>query len=67
MFMVGGGPIGFITPYQLACNLPQSSHGINTIERHTKSSQIHYGRAITLFPRCSEMLDQFDSVDQLAQ
>jgi phenol 2-monooxygenase len=37
------------------------------IEKHAKSSQDQYGRAITLFPRSSEMLDQLGLADSLAQ
>ena len=58
---------GLITAYQLARNLPRSTHQIKIIEKHPKSSQDEYGRAITLFPRSSEMLDQLGLAEQLAQ
>lgn len=40
---------------------------IAIIEKHPKSSQDQYGRAITLYPRSSEMLDQLGLADELAQ
>lgn len=58
---------GLITAYQLARNLPRSSHRIKIIEKYPKSSQDQYGRAITLFPRTSEILDQLGLADELAQ
>ncbi|KAF2002463.1 hypothetical protein P154DRAFT_488449 [Amniculicola lignicola CBS 123094] len=66
VLIVGGGPVGLITAYQLARNLP-SPHKIKIIEKYAKSSQDQYGRAITLFPRSSEMLDQLGLADELAQ
>ncbi|OAL55340.1 3-propionate hydroxylase [Pyrenochaeta sp. DS3sAY3a] len=67
VLIVGGGPVGLITAYQLARNLPRSTHRIKIIEKYAKSSQDEYGRAITLFPRSSEMLDQLGLADSLAQ
>ncbi|PVI08658.1 hypothetical protein DM02DRAFT_578876 [Periconia macrospinosa] len=67
VLVVGGGPVGLITALQLARNLPKSSHRIKIIEKETKSSQDQYGRAITLYPRSSEMLDQLGLADSLAQ
>lgn len=58
---------GLITAYQLARNLPRSTHRIKIIEKYAKSSQDQYGRAITLFPRSTEMLDQLGLADSLAQ
>ncbi|OJD30022.1 pentachlorophenol 4-monooxygenase [Diplodia corticola] len=63
VLIVGGGPVGLITAYQLARTLPS----IMIIEKHAKSAQDQYGRAITLFPRTSEMLDQLGLADKLAQ
>jgi phenol 2-monooxygenase len=40
---------------------------IAIIEKHPKSAQDQYGRAITLYPRSSEILDQLDLADELAQ
>ncbi|KAH3965572.1 hypothetical protein HBH52_203320 [Parastagonospora nodorum] len=67
VLVVGGGPVGLIIAYQLARNLPRSTHKIKIIEKYPKSSQDQYGRAITLFPRSSEMLDQLGLAEQLAQ
>ncbi|EUC48920.1 hypothetical protein COCMIDRAFT_23298 [Bipolaris oryzae ATCC 44560] len=67
VLVVGGGPAGLITAYQLARNLDRSEYRIKIIEKHVKSSQDQYGRAITLFPRSSEMLDQLGLADSLAQ
>lgn len=65
VLIVGGGPVGLITAYQLA----RFGHGssIAILEKHPKSSQDQYGRAITLYPRSSEILDQLDLADELAQ
>ncbi|KAF2183832.1 3-propionate hydroxylase [Zopfia rhizophila CBS 207.26] len=66
VLVVGGGPVGLITAYQLARNLP-TPHKVKIIEKHPKSAQDQYGRAITLFPRTSELLDQLGLADSLAQ
>jgi len=55
---------GLITAYQLQAF---GSLKIALIEQHPKSSQDSYGRAITLYPRSSEMLDQLGLADELAQ
>jgi phenol 2-monooxygenase len=67
VLVVGGGPVGLITAYQLSRNLPSASSRIRIIEKESKSSQDQYGRAITLFPRSSELLDQLGLADELAQ
>ncbi|KAF2660804.1 FAD/NAD(P)-binding domain-containing protein [Lophiostoma macrostomum CBS 122681] len=66
VLVVGGGPVGLITAYQLAKNLP-SPHRVKIIEKYPKSAQDNYGRAITLYPRSTEMLDQLGLADSLAQ
>ncbi|ORY15435.1 FAD binding domain-domain-containing protein [Clohesyomyces aquaticus] len=66
VLVVGGGPVGLITAFQLARSLPHP-HKVKIIEKHAKSSQDQYGRAITLYPRSSEMLDQLGLADALAQ
>lgn len=58
-------PPGLVTAYQLAKF--GHSKSIIIIEKHPKSSQDKYGRAITLYPRSSEMLDQLGLADELAQ
>ncbi|KAF1961351.1 FAD/NAD(P)-binding domain-containing protein [Byssothecium circinans] len=65
VLVVGRGPVGLITALQLAQNLP--NHRIKIIEKQHKSSPDQYGRAITLFPRSSEILDQLGLADSLAQ
>ncbi|KAL5121525.1 hypothetical protein ACEQ8H_000597 [Pleosporales sp. CAS-2024a] len=67
VLVVGGGPVGLVTAYQLARNLPRSTHKIKIVEKYPKSAQDSYGRAITLYPRSSELLDQLGLADQLAQ
>ncbi|GAD93330.1 3-(3-hydroxy-phenyl)propionate hydroxylase [Paecilomyces variotii No. 5] len=66
VLIVGGGPVGLVTAYQLALTLPPEKR-IRIIEQHQKSSQDQYGRAITLFPRTSEMLDQLGLAEALSQ
>jgi phenol 2-monooxygenase len=56
---------GLVTAFQLARFGHSASLAI--IEKHPKSSQDQYGRAITLYPRSSEMLDQLGLADDLAQ
>lgn len=56
---------GLILAIQLARTLGPNS--VRIVEKHPKSDQDQYGRAITLFPRTSEMLDQLGLADALAQ
>ncbi|KAK3071918.1 hypothetical protein LTR53_007764 [Teratosphaeriaceae sp. CCFEE 6253] len=65
VLIVGAGPVGLVTAYQLA----RFGGGVTVtiIEKHAKNLQDAYGRAITLFPRSSEMLDQLGLADELAQ
>jgi phenol 2-monooxygenase (NADPH) len=55
---------GLVLAYQLA---KFGGLKISIIEKHPKSSQDQYGRAITLYPRSTEMLDQLGLADSLAQ
>ncbi|KAI0109101.1 FAD binding domain-containing protein [Nemania sp. FL0031] len=64
VLVVGAGPVGLITAYQLA---RFGGISVRIIEKHVKSVQDTYGRAITLFPRTSEMLDQLGLADELLQ
>ena len=64
VLVVGAGPVGLITAYQLA---RFGGVSVRIIEKHPKSVQDTYGRAITLFPRTSEMLDQLDLADDSPQ
>ncbi|KAI0877705.1 FAD binding domain-containing protein [Hypoxylon argillaceum] len=64
VLVVGAGPVGLITAYQLA---RFGGVSVRIIEKYSKSVQDAYGRAITLFPRTSEMLDQLGLADELMQ
>lgn len=58
------GCLGLVTAYQLT---KFGGVSVAIIEKHTKSAQDEYGRAITLYPRSTEMLDQLGLADDLAQ
>ena len=64
VLIVGAGPVGLITAYQLA---RFGGVSVAIVEKHAKFEQDAYGRAITLYPRSSEMLDQLGLADELAQ
>ncbi|KAI1475657.1 3-propionate hydroxylase [Daldinia eschscholtzii] len=64
VLIVGAGPVGLITAFQLA---KFGGVSVRIIEKHAKSEQDAYGRAITLFPRTAEMLDQLGLADKLLQ
>ncbi|KAI1414015.1 FAD binding domain-containing protein [Hypoxylon sp. FL1857] len=64
VLIVGAGPVGLIMAYQLA---KFGGVSVRIIEQHPKSMQDAYGRAITLFPRTTEMLDQLGLADELLQ
>ncbi|EJD34642.1 3-propionate hydroxylase [Auricularia subglabra TFB-10046 SS5] len=69
VLIVGGGPVGqcLITAYQLGRTLPFPSTSIKVVEKRVRDDQDAYGRAITLFPRTTELLDQLGLADTLAQ
>ncbi len=83
VLIVGGGPVGVYFPSNestifnsqrhigliTAIQLAKFGHSgsIAVIEKHPKSSQDQYGRAITLYPRPSEILDQLGLADELTQ
>jgi len=62
VLVVGAGPVGLISAYQLA---KFGGLSVRIIVKHTKSVQDAYGRAITLFPRTTEMLAQLGLADEL--
>lgn len=64
VLVIGAGPVGLITAFQLA---KFGGVSVRIVEKHAKSMQDAYGRAITLFPRTSEMLDQLGLADELLQ
>ncbi|KEY71705.1 hypothetical protein S7711_02934 [Stachybotrys chartarum IBT 7711] len=61
--IVGGGPVGLLMAYQLR------RFGVTAcvVEQYEKETQDAYGRAIALFPRTTEQLDQLDVVDPMLQ
>jgi phenol 2-monooxygenase (NADPH) len=61
--IVGGGPVGLLMAYQLR------RFGVSAcvVEQHETETQDAYGRAIALFPRTSEQLDQLDLIDPMLQ
>jgi heterodisulfide reductase subunit A-like polyferredoxin len=61
--IVGGGPVGLLLAYQLG------RFGVTAcvLEQHEKETQDAYGRAIALFPRTSEQLDQLDLIEPILQ
>ncbi|KAH6666642.1 FAD binding domain-containing protein [Halenospora varia] len=65
VLVVGGGPVGLVTALQLLKFSRSTTVAI--IEKYSKSTQDTYGRAITLYPRTCEMLDQLGLADSLAQ
>ncbi|KAI5920683.1 FAD binding domain-containing protein [Camillea tinctor] len=66
VLVVGAGPVGLVSAYQLA-RFGGGSVSVRIVEKHTKTVQDTYGRAVTLFPRTSEMLDQLELADPLLQ
>ncbi|KAI1137235.1 FAD binding domain-containing protein [Hypoxylon sp. FL0543] len=64
VLIVGAGPVGLLMAYQLA---KFGGVSVRIVEQHPKSTQDAYGRAITLFPRTAEMLDQLGLADELLQ
>ncbi len=60
--VVGGGPVGLLMAYQLG------RFGISAcvLERRNDAEDV-YGRAIALFPRTSEQLDQLDVIEPMLQ
>jgi phenol 2-monooxygenase (NADPH) len=61
--VVGGGPVGLLLAYQLR----KFGVTICVLEQHEKETQDAYGRAIALFPRTSEQLDQLDLIEPMLQ
>lgn len=61
--IVGGGPVGLLLAYQL------KRFGVSTavFEKHVKETQDAYGRAVAIFPRTMEQLDQLDLAEPMLQ
>lgn len=63
VIVVGGGPVGLLLGYQLK----RFGVSVCVLEQHKKETQDAYGRAITLFPRTLEQLDQLDLIEPMLQ
>ncbi|OIW31073.1 FAD/NAD(P)-binding domain-containing protein [Coniochaeta ligniaria NRRL 30616] len=61
--IVGGGPVGLLVAYQLK----RFGVSVCVLEQHDKNTQDAYGRAIALFPRTTEQLDQLDLIEPMLQ
>lgn len=61
--IVGGGPVGLLTAYQIA----RFGLSVCVLEKHDKQTQDAFGRAIALFPRTLEQLDQLDLIEPMLQ
>ncbi|KAL3442867.1 FAD binding domain-containing protein [Aspergillus insuetus] len=61
--IVGGGPVGLLLAYQLK----RFGVSVCVLEQHRKETQDAYGRAIALFPRTLELLDQLGILDPMLQ
>lgn len=65
ILVVGGGPVGLVTAYQLRrfCH----TVSLHIVEAHPKPMQQAFGRAVTFWPRSMEMLEQIGLADEIAQ
>ncbi|KAL5000391.1 FAD binding domain-containing protein [Aspergillus recurvatus] len=61
--VIGGGPVGLLLAYQLK----RFGISVCVLEQHEKETQDAYGRAIALFPRTLELLDQLEVVEPMLQ
>ncbi|KUL86983.1 hypothetical protein ZTR_05722 [Talaromyces verruculosus] len=61
--IVGGGPVGLLTAYQIA----RFGLSVCVLEKYDKQTQDAFGRAIALFPRTLEQLDQLDLIEPMLQ
>jgi phenol 2-monooxygenase len=61
--IVGGGPVGLLMAYQMR------RFGVTAcvLEQYEKETQDAYGRAIALFPRTTEQLDQLGLIEPMLQ
>lgn len=62
--IIGGGPVGLLLAYQLT-RFGLSVCLVEKLDKNTPEGR--YGRAITLFPRTLELLDQLDLVGPMLQ
>ncbi|KAL4964208.1 FAD binding domain-containing protein [Aspergillus stella-maris] len=61
--IIGGGPVGLLLAYQLT----RFGVSVCVLEQHKKETQDAYGRAIALFPRTLELLDQLGVIEPMLQ
>jgi phenol 2-monooxygenase len=61
--IVGGGPVGLLTAYQIA----RFGLTVCVLEKYDKQTHDAFGRAIALFPRTLEQLDQLDLIEPMLQ
>jgi phenol 2-monooxygenase (NADPH) len=65
VLVVGGGPVGLVTAYQLLRFDPTIS--LHIVEAHPKPTQQAFGRAVTFWCRSMEMLEQIGLADDIVQ
>ena len=65
VLIVGGGPVGLVTAYQLLRFDPTVT--VHVVEAHPKPTQQAFGRAVTFWCRSMEMLDQIGLADDIVQ
>ncbi|RFU35572.1 hypothetical protein B7463_g831, partial [Scytalidium lignicola] len=63
VLIVGGGPVGLLTAYQLA----RLGVSVHIVDKEPKLSLGNYGRANAIYPRSTELLDQLSLADNLIQ
>ncbi|KAJ5454116.1 2-4-dichlorophenol 6-monooxygenase [Penicillium daleae] len=61
--IVGGGPVGLLVAYQMA----RFGVSVCVLEKQDTRTQESFGRAIALFPRTLEQLDQLDLIQPMLQ
>ncbi|KAJ5764986.1 2-4-dichlorophenol 6-monooxygenase [Penicillium odoratum] len=61
--IVGGGPVGLLVAYQMA----RFGVSVCVLEKQDTKTQETFGRAIALFPRTLEQLDQLDLIQPMLQ
>ena len=65
VLIVGAGPVGLVTAYQLLRFDPTVA--LHIVEANPKPTQQAFGRAVTFWSRSMEMLEQLGLADDIAQ